>query len=174
MSENGATLAGLKLANTFVLTTRGVPQLYYGDEIAMTGPDEPTTRGDFPGGFPGDKRNAFTYEGRTREENEIFDHIRKLNQVRAELQPLRQGELINLYAGGQQYAYARQTKGQVAIVVINNDKKTPTIEIDVSRLELANGTLLNDRLLRIRAVRVRDGKLQVTLPERSAAILVRQ
>ena len=44
MSEKGATIAGLKLANAFVLTTRGVPQLYYGDEIAMTGPDEPTTR----------------------------------------------------------------------------------------------------------------------------------
>jgi glycosidase len=172
MSEKGATIAGLKLANTFLLTTRGVPQLYYGDEIAMTGPDEPTTRGDFPGGFPGDRRNAFTYAGRTSEENEIFNHIRKLTHVRAELEPLRRGKLINLYATGQQYVYARQTPSQVAIVVINNDKKTPTIEFDVSRLGLANGTLLNDRLLGIRTVRVGDGKLKVTLPERSAAIFV--
>ena len=66
MSEKGATLAGLKLAHAFLLTTRGVPQLYYGDEIAMTGADEPTTREDFPGGFPGDKRNAFSREGRRR------------------------------------------------------------------------------------------------------------
>ncbi|HET6647252.1 MAG TPA: alpha-amylase family glycosyl hydrolase [Pyrinomonadaceae bacterium] len=172
MSESGATIAGLKLANTFLLTTRGVPQLYYGDEIAMTGPDEPTTRGDFPGGFPGDRRNAFTYEGRTSGENEIFNHIRKLTHVRAELEPLRRGKLINLYATGQQYVYARQTPGQVAIVVMNNDKKTPTIEFDVSRLGLANGTLLNDRLLGIRTVRVGDGKLKVTLSERSAAIFV--
>ncbi len=63
MSEKGATVAGLKLANAFVLTTRGVPQLYYGDEIALEGGDEPTTRGDFPGGFPGDKKNAFTAGG---------------------------------------------------------------------------------------------------------------
>ncbi len=174
MSEKGATIAGLKLANTFLLTTRGVPQLYYGDEIAMTGPDEPTTRKDFPGGFPGDKRSAFNHEGRTSEENEVFNHIRKLTQLRAELEPLRRGRLVNLYASGQQYAYARQTTSQFAIVVINNDKKTPIIEFDVSRLGLANGTLLNDRLLRIRAVQVEDGKLRVTLPERSAAILVRQ
>ncbi len=53
MSEKGATIAGLKLAHAFLLTTRGVPQLYYGDELAMTGADEPTTRADFPGGFPG-------------------------------------------------------------------------------------------------------------------------
>jgi glycosidase len=138
----------------------------------MTGPDEPTTRGDFPGGFPGDRRNAFTYAGRTSEENEIFNHIRKLTHVRAELEPLRRGKLINLYATGQQYVYARQTPSQVAIVVINNDKKTPTIEFDVSRLGLANGTFLNDRLLGIRTVHVGDGKLKVTLPERSAAIFV--
>ncbi len=71
MSEKGATIDGLKLAHAFLLTSRGVPQLYYGDEIGMTGPDEPTTRGDFPGGFPGDKRNAFSREGRTREEEEF-------------------------------------------------------------------------------------------------------
>jgi glycosidase len=171
MSEKGATLEGLMLANTFVLTTRGVPQLYYGDEIAMTGPDEPTTRKDFPGGFPGDKRNAFTHEGRTIEENDVFNHIRLLNRLRAELEPLRRGELINLYATGQQYAYARRTRNQLAIVVINNDKKDAAIEFDVSRLGLANGTLLNDRLLRIRMVQVRDGKLRVALPQRSAAIL---
>ena len=172
MSEEGATLDGLKLANTFVLTTRGVPQLYYGDEIAMTGPDEPTTRKDFPGGFPGDRRNAFTHEGRTPEENNVFNHIRRLNKLRAEMEPLRRGELINLYASGQQYAYARKTRSQLAIIVINNDDKTPTIEFDVSRLGLADGTLLNDRLLRIQTVQVNDGKLQVTLPRKSAAILV--
>ena len=77
MSEKGATLEGLKLANTFLLTTRGVPQLYYGDEIAMTGPDEPTTRKDFPGGFPGDKRNAFTAKAGQLEENDVFNHIRR-------------------------------------------------------------------------------------------------
>jgi glycosidase len=174
MSEKGATLDGLKLANAFVLTTRGVPQLYYGDEIAMTGPDEPTTRQDFPGGFPGDKRNAFTYEGRTSEENQVFNYIRGLNRIRADLEPLRRGELVNLYASGQQYAYARKTKNEFAIVVINNDKKTPTIEFDVSSLGIPNGTMLEDRLLRIRAVKVQNEKLYVTLPQRSAAILVRQ
>ena len=80
MSEKGATIAGLKLANAFVLTTRGVPQLYYGDEIAMEGGDEPTTRGDFPGGFPGDKRNAFSAGGRTKDEQELFEYIRRLTK----------------------------------------------------------------------------------------------
>src|SRR5216684_1321840 len=108
MSEQGATIAGLKLANAFVLTTRGVPQLYYGDEIGMTGPDEPTARADFPGGFPGDKRNAFTREGRNQQEEDAFEFVRTMAHFHTELLPLQRGELVSLYVSAQQYAYARK------------------------------------------------------------------
>ncbi|MFN2511180.1 MAG: alpha-amylase family glycosyl hydrolase [Pyrinomonadaceae bacterium] len=172
MSEKGATIAGLKLANTFLLTTRGVPQLYYGDEIAMTGPDEPTTRKDFPGGFPGDNRNAFTRDGRTNEEQEIFEHIKTLTRLRGELEPLRRGRLINLHVSDQQYAYARSSKGGTVVTVINNDIKPAQIEFDVSPLKLANGVVLIDRLGVIEEVRASDGRLRVVMLERSAAILV--
>jgi len=174
MSEKGATIAGLKLANAFVLTTRGVPQLYYGDELAMTGADEPTTRADFPGGFPGDKRNAFTREGRTREENDLVDYIRKLTRLRAELEPLRRGALVNLYVSEQQYAYARKTKGDTVLTVINNDNKATTILFEVSSAGLVEGAMLVDRLGMSKVTQVTDGKLSVALPARSAAILVRQ
>ncbi|MDX6446554.1 MAG: neopullulanase [Blastocatellia bacterium] len=173
MSERGATIAGLKLANLFVLTTRGVPQLYYGDEIAMTGPDEPTARADFPGGFPGDKRNAFSKEGRTGEEREAFDFTRRMTHLHTELQPLQRGELINLYVSEQQYAYARKTKTGVAVVAINNDAKAVTLEFNVMPVGLANGTVLVDRLGMVKEVRVRGGRIRVDLPGRSAAVLVR-
>jgi glycosidase len=162
----------LKLANTFLLTTRGVPQLYYGDEIAMTGPDEPTTRKDFPGGFLGDKRNAFTRAGRTKEEQEVFEHIKTLTRLRSELEPLRRGRLINLHVSDQQYGYARTSKSGSVVTIINNDTKTAQIEFDVSPLKLANDLVLIDRLGAGKEVRVTDGKLSVTVPERSAAILV--
>lgn len=174
MSEKGATIDGLKLANAFVLTTRGMPQLYYGDEIAMTGPDEPTARKDFPGGFPGDKRNAFSKEGRTREEQELFEYIRKVTQLRAELEPLRRGSLVSLHVSEEQYAYARTTKSLAVVTVINNDKKSARIEFDVSRLGLAEGAVLTDRLGVSKEVQVANGKFKVTLPERSAAIFVRR
>lgn len=174
MSEKGATLDGLKLAHAFLLTTRGVPQLYYGDEIAMTGADEPTTRGDFPGGFPGDKRNAFSKAGRSREEEELFQYIRKLTHLRNELEPLKRGALFNLYVSDQQYAYARMLRGSAVVVVINNDKKRSEIEFDVATIGLADGSTLSDRLDSAAEVRVMDKKLTVTLPERSAAIFVRR
>ncbi len=132
MSEPGATIQGLKLANTFLLTTRGIPNLYYGDEIAMTGPDEPTTRQDFPGGWPGDSRNAFNAAGRAPEQQETFAHLQKLLKLRQQLEPLRRGELLNLYAREQQYAYARVTNKQTVIVVFNNDAKPAEVEFSVA------------------------------------------
>lgn len=172
MSEKGATIAGLKLANAFVLTTRGVPQLYYGDEIALTGADEPTTRGDFPGGFPGDKRNAFTQQGRTREEQDLFEYIRKLTRLHAELEPLKRGELISLYVSEQQYAYARKVSRKVAIIVINNDTKPATLEFDVKPGGLGDGVLLVDRLGQLTEVQISSGKIRIPLPPRSASLFV--
>lgn len=172
MSEKGASIAGLKLANAFVLTTRGVPQLYYGDEIAMTGADEPTARADFPGGFPGDKRNAFTKAGRSREQQEAFEFVRQIAHLHTELLPLQRGELINLYVSAQQYAYARKMKTGVVVVAINNDAKPATIEFDVTPVGLVDGVALVDRIGALTGVRVNDGKVKVSLPARSAAVLV--
>jgi glycosidase len=173
MSEEGAAIAGLKLANVLVLTTRGVPQLYYGDELGMTGADEPTTRKDFPGGFPGDQRNAFTKEGRTDEEQELFEYIRKLTHLHLELQPLQSGKLVNLYSSEQQYAYARVTKRAAVVIVINNDSKPAQLEFDVVGTGLADGVLLTDRMDGSKAVVVTQGRLVVSLAGRSAAVLAR-
>jgi glycosidase len=170
MSEEGATIAGSKLAHTFILTTRGVPQLYYGDEIAMTGNDEPTTRQDFPGGFPGDRRNAFTRAGRTAPEQDLFDHVRKVARLHAELEPLRRGTLRNLYIAEQQYAYARETGRATVIVVINNDRREATVEFKVPTESLSEGSALVDRLGASGDVHVRGGALKVSMPARSASI----
>jgi glycosidase len=171
MSEPGADIAGLKLAHTFILTTRGVPQLYYGDEIAMTGEDEPTTRKDFPGGFPGDSRNAFTKQGRTPEEQSVFEHIRKVARLHAELEPLRRGQLLTLHVSDQQYAYARTTLRSSVVVIFNNDTKPASLSLDTGQTNFVNGTTLTDRLDVIRDVRVESGKLRVEIPARSASVL---
>jgi len=168
MSETGATIAGLKLANAFVLTTRGVPQLYYGDELALEGGDEPTTRGDFPGGFGGDARNAFSAGGRTKDQQELFEYIKRLTTLRREYEALRTGELVNLYVSEQQYAYARRGKSGTVVIVINNENDAATIEVDVSRI--ASSGLLKDQLGVSQPAQINEGRLRVNLPKRSAAI----
>jgi len=169
MSEKGATIAGLKLANAFVLTTRGVPQLYYGDEIGMKGEDEPATRGDFPGGFPGDKRNAFTAAGRTKDEQELFEYIRQFTKWRREYEPLQTGKLINFYVSEQQFAYMRSTPGKGSFVIVfNNDNKPVDLEIDLEPY-LRDGGSLVDKASLGRGFGLNDGKLYVHVGQRSAS-----
>ena len=116
MNEPGATSAGLKLAYTFLLTARGTPLIYYGDEIAMPGGNDPDNRQDFPGGWPGDKRNAFDASGRTDVEQSVWSHVQTLLKVRAERADLRRGRTENLQVGDQTYVYRRGR----TVVAINN------------------------------------------------------
>jgi glycosidase len=73
-----------RVAFAYMLTTRGTPQLYAGDEIAMKGGDDPDNRRDFPGGFPGDAQDAFTRAGRTAEQQAEFAWIAALTKLRRE------------------------------------------------------------------------------------------
>ncbi len=171
MNERGATTQGLKLAQTLIMTMRGAPQLYYGDEIAMPGGDDPDNRRDFPGGFAGDARNAFDARGRTPEQQDVFEHVRRLAWLRAELEPLRRGRLVNLFYTEQQYAYARMTEREAVVVVFNNDARPAEIVCDVAPTHWPDGTRLNDRLDVLRDARIADGRLRVTLPARTASIL---
>ncbi len=102
MSEPGATVDGLKLAWTFLMTSHGIPMIYYGDEIGMRGGNDPDNRRDFPGGWRGDQRNAFARAGRTADEQAVFQHLQKLLAVRSANDCLRRGRMVNLLANDQQ------------------------------------------------------------------------
>src|SRR5262249_13229325 len=134
MSEAGATLEGRKLADTFLMTARGTPLLYYGDEIGMRGGGDPATPRDLPGGLPGDPRDAFTTGGRTVEESAIFDNVRRLAWLRSELAPLRRGRMVTLLAGEQTWAYARVLGDQAVVVVINNGPAPVTLDVPVTAI----------------------------------------
>jgi glycosidase len=174
MQEPGATVEGLNLANTFIMTMRGTPQVYYGDEIGMKGGGDPDNRRDFPGGFPGDSRDAFTKQGRTAEEQRVFEHFRLLGKLRKELEPLRRGKLVNLLVTDHQYAYARATSREAVVVALNNAAGESQLEINLTPLEPGGGTSFTDRLGVISEVRVDSGKLKLRLPARSAVILARR
>ncbi len=171
MNEKGATTTGLKLAQTFILTVRGTPQIFYGDEIALPGGGDPDNRRDFPGGFAGDARNAFERAGRTPEQQDVYENVRRLTRLRAELEPLRRGRQVNLYAAPQQFAYARIGERASVVVAINNEDKPATLEFNVGATNFGREARLEDRLDTLRDVRVAGGTLKITLPPRSASIL---
>lgn len=172
MGEAGADADGLKLAFTYLLTARGTPLIYYGDEIAMRGGEDPDNRRDFPGGWAEDKRNAFEPSGRTREEQNVFAHVRKLLALRRELEPLRRGHMVNLASGPRTGSFLRQTEDDAVLVAFNNGNGPETLRIKLPDALATTAPWFNR--LTDQPATVSEGVLEIRLPAKTAAILTRQ
>jgi glycosidase len=112
-----------KLAMAFLLTTRGIPQIYYGTEILMDGDDangHGVLRQEFPGGWPDHKRSAFTAEGRTKKENEAWDFMSNLLNWRKNATAIHNGKLIHFIPENEVYVYFRQNQEQTVMVILHN------------------------------------------------------
>ena len=171
MNGKGATVEGLKLAQTLIMTSRGTPLLYYGDELAMRGAGDPDNRKDFPGGFAGDKQDAFTADGRTAEENDVWNHVAKLGALRKQLEPLRDGKTLFVLDEEQQTAYVRATENQAVLMIFNNDTKPVEVSFDVSMIkQFAANAVLTDRLGAVSDIKLENGAVKLTIPARTAGI----
>jgi glycosidase len=174
MGDKRATAQGLDLAFTYVMTTRGIPMIYYGDEIGLPGGGDPDNRRDFPGGWAEDPHNAFTAAGRTPEQQAIWDRVRLLSRLRAELEPLRRGPMVNLCVAHQSYGYARTGPSGPVVVLINNAPAAADLNCDLSTLAVGEGATLVDRLGGAPELRVNAGQIHVRMPPRTAGIYVRR
>lgn len=110
-----------KLSTAFLLTTRGIPQIYYGDEILIKG-DKPdgNIRKDFPGGWSSDNRNAFTKDGRTVVENDVFNYMQIILKWRRSAREIHEGKLKHYQPYNNVYVYFRYTEQESTMIVINN------------------------------------------------------
>ena len=122
-SAEGSSPAKQKLAFGLTLTLRGIPEIYYGDEIGMPGGKDPDHRRDFPGGWIGDSNDAFTQSGRTREQQEIFSYVRALLGVRREHAALRGGRLWHLASDESAYVFVRESEEDQVVVAFNNSDR---------------------------------------------------
>jgi len=122
--------------------------------------------------FPADGIDAFTT--RNASQQKVFEHQKLLGQLRADLEPLRRGNLLNLFTSPHQYVYARNTATASVIVAFNNDKKSAAIEFSVADTSLRNGVTLIDRLGNSKNVSVASGMLKLELAAQSSAILVKK
>ncbi len=145
-SAKGASLEKIKLAFSIVLTMRGTPALYYGDEIGMAGGDDPDNRRDFPGGFPGDKQNAFTASGRTREQQEIFSHVQKLLSLRKEHPVLRHGQLWHMAWDPSSYAFARTSSEERLLIAFNSGSTAKALRLSFADTPLQGAQKLKPLL----------------------------
>jgi neopullulanase len=115
----------LKWGLNWLLTMRGIPQLYYGTEILMKNmknPSDAEVRYDFPGGWPGDPVNKFTAAGRTEKENEAFNYISKLANFRKNSSAITSGKTMQFVAKRGEYVYFRYDSRQTIMVITNTGK----------------------------------------------------
>lgn len=122
-----------QLAMTLLTTIRGIPQIYYGSEIGMTGDKnlgDGDIRRDFPGGWEGDAINAFTQEGRTAKQNELFNFTGKLFNWRKEKSVIHYGKTTHYIPENNVYVYFRYNESEKVMIVLNNSQKEQTISLD--------------------------------------------
>lgn len=130
--EMAKNLKRYKQAMVFLLTTRGIPQIYYGTEILMTGDKgkgDGDLRKDFPGGWQGDTRNCFVENGRTEQENEAFEFTRQLLNWRKGNQVIGKGSLKHYSIQNGVYVYQREFNGKSVVVIMNGTDDSKELDL---------------------------------------------
>jgi neopullulanase len=144
-SAQGSSAAKLKSAFALTLTLRGIPELYYGDEIGTPGGGDPDNRRDFPGGWREDMRNAFTEEGRTREQQELFAFVRELLRLRRGHAALTGGRLWHLFSDQTSYVFLRESEDERVLVIFQNSPQSREFRFPLGDTPAQNAT----RVLRL-------------------------
>ncbi|MFC2084530.1 alpha-amylase family glycosyl hydrolase [Bacteroidota bacterium] len=160
-------VAKFKLAFHLLLTTRGIPQIFYGTEIGMIeNEDHGTLRKNFPGGFPGDKSNAFLEGGRTDCENEIFNYFQNLLSLRKKYKSLSKGKLIHFPPHYNVYIYFKDLDGEKILNIVNANERP--MEIDLGKyFHLFDGAVLLKNLNTSAEIDI-SGDFKITVSEMSA------
>ena len=167
---NGKDSLALKQALALLLTVQRIPQLYYGTEILMNGTKEITdgyVRKDFPGGFPGDEHNAFTREGRTKAEQQMFTWLSRLLHWRKGNDVITKGSQTQFIPFNGIYVIARQYQGKTALTVLNGTSKPATMEVKRYQEVIGSATRAKD----VPTGRYYDLSQDLTLKPRQSLVL---
>lgn len=170
VSETGSDPAKLKAAFSLLLTLRGIPQIYAGDEIGMPGGADPDNRRDFPGGFPHDPRSAFTASGRSAEQQDIFSHVQSLLALRQAHPALREGRQWHIGWDEGYYAFLRESPEERLLVVYNNSPAERDLKIDLADTPL-EGAQEFKLLFGSAAASLGGDEIRLTLASRALVVL---
>ncbi|MBO3098709.1 glycoside hydrolase family 13 protein [Gelidibacter pelagius] len=129
----GSDVNTYKMIMTLIATVRGIPQVYYGDELGMLGnkdlKGDGDIRRDFPGGWEGDPMNAFTTEGRTAEQTEYFEFSKKVFNWRKSKSVIHTGKTMQFVPEDNVYVYFRYNTDDKVMIVINNNPEAQTLNL---------------------------------------------
>lgn len=161
MSLDGATTAGAMMHVAFILSVRGIPQLYYGEEIAMRGNEDPDNRRDFP-------QRAFRAEGREPIEQQMFEWTRRWIQLRRQHAAIRSGRTIDLFSDDGTYVFARQQGDETVIIAFNRQNQQKFVKIPAGTIGLKDGVTLKSVIGIETTSNVAKGEATLNLPAQTA------
>jgi neopullulanase len=161
LSLEGATTAGAMMHVAFILSVRGIPQIYYGEEIGMEGKDDPDNRRDFP-------VSAFNAAGRKPHEQKMFDWTRSWTRLRCEHQAIRSGSLIDLFYDDETYVFARRHASETVIIALNRQNTQKQVTLPAGSIGLKDGTTLKSVIGADASSRVVNGEAALNLPAQTA------
>jgi glycosidase len=161
-----------------------MPQIYSGDEIGMTGGEDPDNRHDFPGGFPGDAHHAFSQDERTATEQNLFAWISGMLALRASLPALKTGLEQNLFADENVFAFVRTLKQGDCLprysstspagrflIVVNKAHQSESLNLPVKNTALAGCTLFEAIAPATGAIPIEsEGELHLEIPAESMTV----
>lgn len=128
--QEGEDVNLLKMGVAFFLTTRGIPQIYYGTEILMRhdGSEHGDIRADFPGGWAGDKVNAFTGEGLSDAAKDMQKYVSNIQNWRKNATVIHTGKLMHFVPENGTYTYFRYTDDAEVMVILNKNFEEKSID----------------------------------------------
>ena len=144
--HDGQDVDALKQALALLLTINRIPQLYYGTEVLMNGTKERTdgnVRKDFPGGFH-NTSNAFTPQGRTAQQNDMFNWLKALLHWRQGNKVITQGKMTQFIPKDGIYVIARTLGGRHALTILNGTSQPRTMRVDRYSEVIGNATVARD------------------------------
>lgn len=170
---------------TFYLTSRGIPQVFYGTEILMSNPnteDHGIIRSDFPGGWSSDAKNAFTGEGLTDKERWAQSRIKQLLSLRQDYPAVFEGSFKHYAPADSVYAYARQaigvnkdnhdknvkSKSPVILVILNKNDKASTVNMNKYKVVIDG----RKNMIRLKDDKIFAASQSVTLAPMSANVFI--
>jgi len=153
-SQVGEDVAKQKMGLSWLFTTRGIPQMYYGTEILMKGVANPDgwVRLDFPGGWKGDAKNAFTGDGLNNDEKSVLELTKRLAAFRKTSSAIKTGKMMQFIPENGVYVYFRYDTKQTIMCVMNTNETQATVNLTrfaervkdyTKALDVATGTVFN-------------------------------
>ena len=129
-SQMNEDIAKDKIGIEWLLTNRGIPEMYYGTEVLMKGVSNPDgwVRLDFPGGWKGDKKNAFTQVGLTSDEISVQELVKKLANFRKNSSAIKTGKMMQYVPADGLYVYFRYDEKQTIMCIMNTDSTSKQID----------------------------------------------